>query len=66
MRFITLHAALLVLAAWADQLAGQEAHVLLDRRTGTTLQITRDPWVLALDQPHLAAHARDYVALHAI
>ena len=40
--------------------------VTLDQRTGTTQQITREPWVLALDQPHLAAHARDYIALNAV
>lgn len=38
----------------------------LDRRTGTTLQITAKAWVLALDQPQLAAHARDYITLHGV
>lgn len=38
----------------------------LDRRTGATLQLSTEPWVLALDQPHLAAHARDYIALYAV
>lgn len=39
---------------------------LLDRRTGATLQLSTRPWMLALDQPHLAAHARDYIALYAV
>lgn len=39
---------------------------LLDRRTGATLQLSTKPWMLALDQPHLAAHARDYIALYAV
>jgi hypothetical protein len=38
----------------------------LDRNTGATLQWSAKPWVLALDQPHLAAHARDYIALYAV
>lgn len=40
--------------------------ILLDRRTGATLQLSTRPWMLALDQPHLAAHARDYIALYAV
>jgi hypothetical protein len=39
---------------------------ILDRRTGATLQLSTKPWVLALEQPHLAAHARDYIALYAV
>ena len=39
---------------------------LLDRKTGATLQLSTRPWTLALDQPHLAAHARDYIALYAV
>jgi hypothetical protein len=39
---------------------------ILDRKTGATLQLSTRPWVLALDQPHLAAHARDYIALYAV
>jgi hypothetical protein len=38
----------------------------LDRKTGATIQLSTEPWVLALDQPHLAAHARDYIALYAV
>ena len=39
---------------------------ILDRKTGATLQLSTSPWTLALDQPHLAAHARDYIALYAV
>jgi hypothetical protein len=39
---------------------------ILDRKTGATLQLSTRPWTLALDQPHLAAHARDYIALYAV
>jgi hypothetical protein len=39
---------------------------VLDRKTGATLQLSTEPWMLALDQPHLAAHARDYIALYAV
>jgi len=39
---------------------------ILDRKTGATLQVSTKPWVLALDQPNLAAHARDYIALYAV
>lgn len=46
--------------------AGEAPRTHLDRRTGTTLQISARPWVLALDQPHLAAHARDYIGLYAV
>ena len=27
---------------------------ILDRKTGATLQVSTRPWMLALDQPHLA------------
>lgn len=53
-------------ATCASLVQAQDVHVSLDPRTGTTLQVTAEPWVLALDQPHLAAHARDYVALQAV
>jgi hypothetical protein len=39
---------------------------VLDRKTGATLQLSTSPWVLALDQPHMAANARDYIALYAV
>lgn len=39
---------------------------ILDRGTGATLHVSERPWVLALEQPQLAAHARDYVALYAV
>ena len=56
------------LVATADQPAGRNsaAQVILDRSTGTTLQVTTSPWVLAFDQPLLAANTRDYVALYAV
>jgi hypothetical protein len=38
----------------------------LDRRTGVTVTISDKAWVFALEQPHLAAHARDYIAMHAV
>jgi hypothetical protein len=57
---------LLLLAAWPTWLAAGEIAQVFDRRTGSTLQLTGAAWVLALDQPHLAAHARDYVALHGL
>ncbi len=46
--------------------ADATVHSILDPQTGTTLQLTGEPWTLSLDQPHLAAHARDYIALHAV
>jgi hypothetical protein len=39
---------------------------VLDRSTGATIGLSAKPWVFALDQPHLAAHARDYIALYAM
>jgi len=51
-------------ATWTAGAAQVESR--LDRRTGTTLQITAKPWVMALDQPQLAAHARDYVTLYGL
>jgi hypothetical protein len=39
---------------------------VLDRSTGATVALSSKPWVFALDQPHLAAHARDYIALYAM
>lgn len=59
-----------LLVALAAGILGMPARAaegtLLDRRTGATLQLSTRPWLLALDQPHLAAHARDYIALYAI
>lgn len=43
-----------------------ELQTIIDRRTGTTLQVTTAPWILAFEQPLLAANARDYVALYAV
>lgn len=45
---------------------GSETLVVLDHNTGTTLQLTDSPWILALDQPLLAANARDYVGMYAV
>jgi hypothetical protein len=39
---------------------------VLDRRTGATIRFSAKPWVLALEQPQLASHARDYIALYAV
>jgi hypothetical protein len=41
-------------------------HSLLDRGTGATIQTSARPWIFALDQPQLAANARDYIALYAV
>lgn len=41
-------------------------HSLLDRGTGATIQTSAKPWIFALDQPQLAANARDYIALYAV
>ena len=54
---------------WSPLLAEAAAAAprsLLDQGTGATIQLSARPWVLALDQPHLAAHARDYIALYAV
>lgn len=46
--------------------AGDDVRVVLDRHTGTTQRLSAAAWTFALDQPHLAAHTRDYIALHAV
>lgn len=56
----------LLAAGLLPRAASAASGTILDRRTGATLQLSTDPWVLALDQPHLAAHARDYIALYAV
>lgn len=56
----------LLLAASLPRGSEAASGTMLDRRTGATLQLSTRPWVLALDQPHLAAHARDYIALYAV
>jgi hypothetical protein len=58
--------ALLLCAAAPGIAECGEAVEFLDRSTGTTLHVTRSPWILALEQPLLAAHARDYVALYGV
>jgi hypothetical protein len=61
-RALVLLLALLPLAAAT---AGQP-HRMLDRSTGATVVVSRDPWQLSLEQPQMAANARDYVALYAV
>jgi len=56
----------LLLSALLPAAALAASGTILDRKTGATLQLATRPWVLALDQPHLAAHARDYIALYAV
>jgi hypothetical protein len=58
----------LMLLCLAGEASGADGAVrsILDARTGTTVQVTIKPWTLALEQPQLAAHARDYIALHAV
>jgi hypothetical protein len=52
--------------AMAGRVVAAAPASLLDRGTGATIQFSGKPWMLALDQPHLAAHARDYIALYAL
>lgn len=56
----------MVLCALAARSLAAAPTSLLDRGTGATIQFSAKPWMLALDQPHLAAHARDYIALYAL
>jgi hypothetical protein len=56
----------LPLLALAGAHARAEPRSVLDRSTGATIVVSSQPWILALDQPHLAAHARDYIALYAV
>ena len=56
----------LLLGGLVSMSASAASGTTLDRRTGATIQLSTEPWVLALDQPHLAAHARDYIALYAV
>lgn len=58
----------LMLLCLAGEAGGADGAVrsILDAQTGTTVQLTVKPWTLALEQPQLAAHARDYIALHAV
>ena len=44
----------------------QRPRSVLDQQTGATLALAAQPWLFARDQPHLAAHARDYVGLYAV
>lgn len=65
LRSIALQGMALLMAA-PHPARGAEVRAILDRGTGTTLQVTAEPWVLAQEHPHLAVHARDYIALHAV
>jgi hypothetical protein len=56
--------ALLFVAAMPASAAAPRS--VLDRGTGATIQLSAKPWVLALEQPHLSANARDYIALYAV
>ena len=53
------------LCLFAGRAALAAPRSVLDRSTGATILLSDAPWTLALDQPHLAAHARDYIALYA-
>jgi hypothetical protein len=62
-----LQRALGALALILVTLAAESApKAILDRRTGATVMVSERPWLLALEQPHLAANARDYAALYAV
>ena len=56
----------LLCAGGAMQAAAAPPRSVLDRRTGATIQYSARPWVFALEQPQLASHARDYIALYAV
>jgi hypothetical protein len=56
----------LLLCALAANPALPAAKSVLDRITGATIQLSTAPWVLALEQLHMAAHTRDYLALYAV
>jgi hypothetical protein len=53
------------ICAVASRFAQAAPHSLLDRSTGATILLSDSAWTLALEQPALAAHARDYIALYA-
>ena len=46
--------------------AAADTGTVLDRSTGATITYSKRPWLLALEQPHFAANARDYIALYAV
>ena len=49
----------------AGSVCAERPHTVLDPQTGSTLVIATQAWTFAREQPHLAAHARDYIALQA-
>jgi hypothetical protein len=57
--------AMMLFAATAND-ALPAAGSVLDRSTGATIQHSTAAWVLALEQLHMAAHTRDYLALYAV
>jgi hypothetical protein len=57
---------LLAALALAGVAAQAAPHSVLDRSTGATIVVSGAPWILALEQPHLAANSRDYIALYAV
>jgi hypothetical protein len=58
---------LLCVFVLAPGVAGADRpRTVLDQQTGSTLVIAAQPWTFAREQPHLAAHARDYVGLQAV
>jgi hypothetical protein len=61
-RSLALLLALLPLAA----VAAGHPRTVLDRSTGATIVVSREPWQMSLEQPNLAANSRDYVALYAV
>lgn len=56
----------LLLTASAMPASAAAPRSVLDRSTGATIHLAAKPWVFELDQPHLAANARDYIALYAM
>ena len=57
---------LLVALSLAGVAAPAAPRSVLDRSTGATIVVSEAPWTLALEQPHLAANSRDYIALYAV
>lgn len=56
----------LLLALLPHAASAGQPRTVLDRSTGATVVVSADPWQFSLDQPHLAANSRDYVALYAV
>jgi hypothetical protein len=56
----------LLLCSLSSAIVATAERSVLDRSTGATIQLSTAPWVLALDQPNMAAHTRDYIELYAV